>query len=286
MKIRIPTKVYQSFDRLYLSYDKRLISRTRNLQHIPDFRGRAGVRASYGEWCHIVGIFQTLLGTHLRERSNNRILDIGCGTGIMAIAGEPFLGDDGQYIGVDVRKELIAYCRSHFPDDKFSFMHLDVSNATYAPGQQSVRKRWEVGDESIDMLTALSVWSHLNEDDAIFYFREIDRVLKPGGRAIITFYLLDDLYYGGLPERSAGKGKYHNSDRSTYIFDRVSSNSNEWFHPSWAKCPEDTLGVTVSGIARMLDNTRLSLIQTNVGNWKEVPGIFFQDVLVFQKHLS
>jgi SAM-dependent methyltransferase len=283
MKIRIPPRVYKSFDRLFLHYDKSLLRRTRNLRLIPDFGGRVGARPSYGEWCHIVGIFQTLLCRHLNRPLNNQILDIGCGTGIMAIACEPFLGDEGRYTGIDVRKEIVEFCKAHYPDNQFCFMHLNVSNANYAPGQQAARKRWAVEDESMDMLTALSVWSHLNEEDAVFYFREIDRVLKPRARAIVTCYLLDDLYYGSLQKRTNGRGKFHNSEQSMYIFDQASSSSQEWFHPSWAKQPEETIGVTVAGINRMLEQTGLSLAEASIGNWKELPGVFFQDVLVFQK---
>ena len=130
--------------------------------------------------------------------------------------------------------------------------------------------------------TALSVWTHMNEDDAVFYFGEIDRVLQAGGKAIVTFYLLDDLYHSSVNTWSEQMGRYNNSYQNSRIFNTPSSQSRNWFHPDWAAQPEETIGVTPAGIQTMLDATRLSLVETYVGNWKEVPGVFYQDILVFE----
>lgn len=74
------------------------------------FGERHGGKASYGEWCHVIGIFQTLMYQQLRNKTGNTILDAGCGTGILAIASEPFLGENGKYIGIDVQPEEIEIC--------------------------------------------------------------------------------------------------------------------------------------------------------------------------------
>lgn len=281
--MRIPLKFYTWLDNLYLYYDRQMIKRTRNLDLMPGITGRLGIRPSYGEWCHIIGIFQTLLGLHLDKKTGNHILDVGCGTGILAIASEPFVGDGGSYTGIDVRSEVVEFCRRRYPQDKFSFQHLEVSNAAYAPGQPPEKKAWEVNDHSIDLVVGLSVWTHMNEDDAMFYFRQIDRVLKVGGKAILTFYLLDQTYYDSLPGRSARPGRYHKDRQDRYVFDTPSCPSANWLHPAWAKSPEETVSVTSAGVASMVEATTLRLTKTYAGNWKEVPGVFFQDVLVFEK---
>jgi SAM-dependent methyltransferase len=261
-----------------------MIRRTRNLRLMPELSQRqAPGRPSYGEWCYLVGIFQTLLRTIIKKDTDNNILDIGCGTGIMAIASEPFIGDKGNYTGIDVRREDIEFCRQHYPARTFSFIHLDVSNQVFAPNQNGGKMKWEIADESIDIVTALSVWTHMNEDDAVFYFHEVNRVLRPGGKAIITFYLLDDLYHVSVNNWTEQLGKYNNSYQNSRIFNTPSSDSKNWIHPDWAVRPEETIGVTPAAIQTMLDGTRLSQTETFVGNWKEVPGVFYQDVLVFEK---
>jgi len=272
-----------SIDRIYIASDKRLLRRTGNLRLVPHFGHRRGGKASYGEWCHVVGIFQTLLYMHLGHKTGNRILDIGCGTGILGIASEPYVQDEGKYIGIDVRKADIDFCNKHYGEDHFVFQHLDVSNPRYAPQQSAARHGWDIDDMSIDLITALSVWTHLNEEDAVYYFREIDRVLKPGAKALVTFFLLDDTYYAGLSDRSDQVGRYHNTRQDLWVFDVPCSASGEWFHPLWARQPEDAIGVTIAGIYRMLEGTGLELRKTYIGNWKETSGVFFQDVLVFQQ---
>jgi SAM-dependent methyltransferase len=285
MKLRFPLRAYKTLDRLYLHYDKKMIRRTRNLWLMPGLSERSAPgRPSYGEWCYLVGIFQTLLRTNLKKDTDNDVLDVGCGTGIMAIASQPFLGDKGHYTGIDVKRSDIEFCRQHYPNKNFSFIHLDASNQVFAPDQSAGKVKWEVADASADVVTALSVWTHMNEDDAIFYFREIDRVLKPGGKAIVTFYLLDDLYHSSVSTWADKMGRYNNSFQNSRIFNTPSSQSKNWFHPDWAAKPEETIGVTPAGIQMMLDATRLSLVETYVGNWKEVPGVFYQDILVFEKH--
>jgi SAM-dependent methyltransferase len=275
--------VFGIAERAYLRFDKRLIRGARNLRLVRDITNRWGGRISYGEWCHVIGVFQTLIFHHLREKTNNHILDVGCGTGFLGIASEPFLGNEGIYLGIDVIRRNIEFCKKHYPRGSHAFHHLDVRNPTYAPEQKAGKENWPVADESMDMVTALSVWTHLNEEDATFYFREVGRVLKSGGRSILTFFLLDDHYYAGLENRSDAPGRYHTSSQDRWIFDTPCSQSGHWFHRRLVEQPEDAIGVTPAGTDMMLEGTDLALTTTYIGNWKEVPGVFFQDVLVFEK---
>ena len=121
MKLRFPLRAYKTLDRLYLHYDKKMIRRTRNLALMPGLSQRlAPGRPSYGEWCYLVGVFQTLLRTNLKNQTDNDILDVGCGTGIMAIATEPFLGDKGHYTGIDVKRSDIEISAGNITRTKTS----------------------------------------------------------------------------------------------------------------------------------------------------------------------
>ena len=274
---------YHLFDRLFIPLDRKHIRRTRNIRLIPDEKNRRGGKYSYAEWAHVIGIFQTMMFIHLRKKENNTILDIGCGTGLLGIASEPFLGRDGKYIGIDVMKKDIDFCRSHFPSLSFEFIHFDVTNAAYAPSQKDTKSEWPVESESIDLVTALSVWTHFNEEDALFYFKEINRVLKSDGKAIVTFFLLDEMYKKSLNMRSHKEGRYHMTFQDNWIFDQPSYGSDAWLHPEWAETPESAIGVTNSGLDRLTSSAGLRLIEHHQGNWKEAPGAFFQDILIFKK---
>jgi SAM-dependent methyltransferase len=224
---------------------------------------------------------------YLDNKDGNKILDVGCGTGLMGIASEPFLGRDGRCVGIDVMKRNIDFCRNHYSSLPFEFIHLNVNNPAFAPSQKSKKLPWPLDRSSFDLVTALSVWTHLNEEDALFYIKEVSRVLKPGGKAIITFFLLDEVYQKSLGVRSKKVGKYHMTSPKKLIFDQPAYGSDAWFAPKWAQewghVPEAAIGITDAGLNRLISLAELELIEHYQGNWKEVPGVFFQDVLVFKK---
>ncbi len=283
MGIKMSKEPYPVLDKHYLNLDREHVKRTRNIRMIPQEENRRGGKYSYAEWAHVIGIFQTLFYLHANKPEGNKVLDIGCGTGLLAIAAEPLLGGDGSYLGLDVMKKDIEFCQSHYPSPPFSFKHFDVANSMYAPNQKSTPRPWDLPDSSFDLVTALSVWTHLSERDGDFYFKEINRVLKPGGKAIVTFFLLDDIYYEGLPQRTAAQGRFHMTAQDHWVFDQKAYDSETVLCPKWVESPEHCTGVTERGLARLLEGTGLKEVQRYVGNWKERPGVYFQDVLVFQK---
>ncbi len=272
-----------AFDRSYLAFERRRQRRTRCLRLVPDLAHRRGGKSGYGEWCWAIGIFQGLIHAHLPRRDAPRILDVGCGTGLLAVASEPFLGDEGRYLGIDVSRADVEFCRAHYPAPAFSFQLLEARNAAYAPERPLERRPWEVADETIDLATALSVWTHLAEEDALFYFRELDRVLRPGGRAIVTCFLLDAAYRASLPREPAARGRLHLTDAARWVFDVPARGSRDWLHPAWAQVPEEAIGLRPEGLERMRAGTRLRLLESHPGTWKEAPGLYFQDVLVLAR---
>lgn len=279
----VGNNTYHLLDSLFVPLDLNHIVRTKNIRLIPYEKNRRGGKYSYAEWAHVVGIFQTIMFIYLQNKDNNMILDIGCGTGLLGIASEPFLGQNGKYFGIDVVKNDIEFCRGHYPSSNFEFIYFDAFNACYAPSGKYAKSQWPIESNSMDMVTALSVWTHFNEEDALFYFKDINRVLKPNGKAIITFFVLDELYKKSLNMRCHKKGKYHMTFQDEWIFDQSSYGSDAWLHPKNIKIPEGAIGVTKIGLDRLISNSGLKLIEHYQGNWKEVPGIFFQDILIFEK---
>jgi len=274
---------YASLDAHYIALDRLLIRRSGNLGLIPGATDRRGGKRSYAEWAHVVGIFQTLMYLHLESHENNDILDVGCGTGLLGIASEPFLGRIGRYVGMDVMRDEIDFCRAHYPRPKFEFIHFDMANPEYTPDQRAEHVEWPWQADRFDLVTALSVWTHLNEADAYFYLRETARVLRPGGKAIITFFVLDDQYYATLPQRNADPGRYHRMPRNLWIFDRPAYDSQDWMTTPTASVPESAIGVTQAGMDRLIADAGLCLAHYYSGNWKERPGVYFQDVLILSK---
>jgi SAM-dependent methyltransferase len=92
-----------------------------------------------------------------------RILDVGCGTG----ANLELLGKYGEAEGVDVSPEALAFCRAR------GLENVKLGEAERLPYE----------DNSFDLVTGLDVVEHL--DDDVAGLREMRRVLKPGGRALL-----------------------------------------------------------------------------------------------------
>src|SRR6202012_263772 len=95
-------KLFTWLDKMFLSIDKSHLRRTKNIRLIPDYKNRRGGKLAYGEWAHVIGIFQTIIYQTLEKKTGNHILDIGCGTGLLGISAEPFTYDGGTYTGIDV----------------------------------------------------------------------------------------------------------------------------------------------------------------------------------------
>jgi len=275
--------LYRLLDSLYLGMDRKKVRRTRNIQHIPAAGDRRGGKHAYAEWAHVIGIFQTLMALNLVKKTDNNILDVGCGTGLLGIASQPFIGQGGHYTGLDVMRKDIEFCARHYPAEQYDFVHFDVDNPAYNPGKATQKQAWPLPSSHFDLVTALSVWTHLNEADALFYLGEVSRVLIPGGKAIISFFVLDEVYQGSLKKRSKVLGGFHAKSQEKWIFDQASYGSDAWFHPVWADIPESAIGVTDRGIERLLEVSGLTLLARHRGNWKEIPGVYFQDVLIFSK---
>lgn len=92
-----------------------------------------------------------------------RILDVGCGTG----ANLKTLAEFGEAEGVDVSPDAIEFCRKRGLDN------VKLGAAEELP----------YDDGTFDLVTALDVVEHL--DDDVGGLREMRRVLRPGGRALI-----------------------------------------------------------------------------------------------------
>lgn len=124
------------------------------------------------------------------------VLDVGCGSGRMALPLTGYLNREGRYAGFDVAREAIAWCTENISGShpNFDFRVADVQNKRYNPNGRYKPSdfRFPYPDASFDVVLLASVFTHMLPPHVKHYVHEIARVLKPRGRSLITFFLLNE----------------------------------------------------------------------------------------------
>ncbi len=125
----------------------------------------------------------------------HRVLDLGCGIGRMAVPLTGFLSAQGSYEGIDIVPQGIDWCTSHITSKypRFRFQLADVFNKKYNPTGRflAAQYRFPFADDSFDFIFLTSVFTHMVPDDVTNYLREFRRLLRPGGKCLITWLILN-----------------------------------------------------------------------------------------------
>ncbi len=276
-----------SIERLALPLDRRLARRTRQLDRIPGFRHRRGGKRSYAEWAWLIGLLQPLIEDLVVGTERPRIVDVGCGTGLALIAAEPSVLDGGELIGLDVRSDDIEFCRRHYPSPPYRFETVAGGHPVYAPDAMgSDAAGWPIEDGSVDLLTAVSVLTHLRAAEARALVGRIGRVLRPGAAALVTVFLVDHHPDPATPvERGsttpATTSRFHRTDPERWRFEVAVDEG--WWSPRWAQPPERAIGLTSDALAGLAAEAGLAVERVWPGTWRERPGRYFQDLVVLRR---
>jgi len=121
---------------------------------------------------------------HLELRPGETVLDLGSGGGLDAFLAAERVGPAGRVIGVDMTPQMIERARDNARSAGLSQVEFRQGRLEQLP----------VDDDSVDALTSNCVINLVPDKRRVF--EEIRRVLRPGGRLVVSDIVLD----GRLPE--------------------------------------------------------------------------------------
>ena len=217
--------------------------------------------------------------SHLRVlaelRPDERVLDIGCGCGQMALQLERYLDGNGSYVGVDIHRPSIRWCQKNIGSRRsnFQFAHIDVRNLAYNPGgtHRAETYQFPFDERSFDLILLKSVFTHMRPPEVSNYLREVSRLLKSNGRCLATFFLL-------------------NEEQTRLALEGANDVAFKYGEGVWRyrleQSPESAVAYDESYVMQLLDENRFALRKPiYYGRWAgRKDGLSYQDILLLEKN--
>lgn len=205
-------------------------------------------------------------------RPQDRVLDIGCGIGRMAVPLTQYLDiEKGRYTGIDPVEGGIAWCRrfvaSVYPN--FTFQRLDIAHDLYNPKGKISGEALKLpyAEQQFDFVIMTSVVTHLPPDEILIYLSEVARLLKPGGRLFMTAFVVD--------RHAAANESGRRDPRLAFARD---GDGPCWFVPD--QPPLAAVGLDDGFLDQALEKVGLAVVLKSLGHWRGQDAGHYQDVYV------
>lgn len=107
--------------------------------------------------------------------------DIGCGSGYFTV---PLSQKIKKAYGIDIQKEMLAFLQQKIGKLKIKNIEPRLSRINEVP----------LGNEAVDLLISINTLHEFDDKERMI--EEMQRVLKPGGKALIVDFKKEDTGFG------------------------------------------------------------------------------------------
>jgi SAM-dependent methyltransferase len=204
----------------------------------------------------------------------SKILDVGSGIGRMALPLLPFIGSKGSYDGLEIVRSGVDWCQQNITPryPQFQFHWADVYNKEYTPqGRfQAHEYLFPFPDNHFDFVFLTSVFTHMLPRDLEHYMSEVARVMKPRGRCLATFFLLNDESLASI-------------ERGGLVLNFV--HQGEGYRTTNATVPEEAIAYPEPFVRALIEKCALVIEEPiHYGSWCNRPKyLSFQDIIIAEK---
>lgn len=220
------------------------------------------------------GFVQHILVPRAGLQPTDVFLDLGCGNGSVARALTSYLQSPGRYEGLDVSGDSVRWLQENYAGrPAFRFTHANVFNKMYNPRAtvKAAEYRLPYPDGTFTQALLKSVFTHMHPRDVRHYLRELGRVIRPCGRAVITYFLLND-ESRALVARELDVVKM----RAEWDGDPLCRVAN-------LEMPEQATAQDETRIRSFTSEAGFSVSEIAFGNWCGRPGNGLQDVMILTR---
>lgn len=209
---------------------------------------------------------------HAQLKPNHQVLDVGCGIGRLAVALTPYLNTQGAYYGFDVVQDGISWCTKNISSKhpNFHFKYTPLRNDLYnlSTEQRAENFTFPYPNNQFDLVVLTSVFTHMQPAEVQHYLKEIKRVLKPGGKCLATFFVIDEQTHQTIKTRT-------DVMQFNYEYDEYFLHDN--------KVKDANIAFKQQALQNMAQKAQLNITTYNPGWWRGTPkasSFNYQDVII------